>query len=136
MDSTYSEVVPSGREQVENREKDIQDWVEEYAEILIKQPGLTDKTIFSIETGEAKPIAQWPYNTPIALKASIDKNLDWLQDHGYIRQSESLWASPMVTVRNPDESVSIISVSMRLQSSYNSTCLWWRNYWKQSASRE
>ena len=90
MDSTYSEVVLSGQVQVENREKDIQDWVEEYAEILTKQPGLTDKTIFSIETGEAKPIAQWPYNTPIALKASVDKELDWLQDHGYIRQSESL----------------------------------------------
>ena len=102
MDSTCSEVVLSGQVQVANREKDIQDWVVEYADTLTKQPGLTDKATFSIETGEAKPIAQRTYNTPIALKASVDKELDWLLDHGYIRQSESLWASPMVTVRKPD----------------------------------
>ena len=103
MDSTYSEVVLSGQVQVANRETDIHDWVEKYADILTKQPGLTDKATFSIETGEAKPIVQRPYNTPIALMASVDKELDGYWTTGTIRQSESLWASPMVTVRKPME---------------------------------
>ena len=139
MDSTYSEVVLSGQVQVANREKDIQDWVEEYADIPTEQPGLKDKATFSIEMGEAKRIAQRPYNTPLALKASVDKELDWLLDHGYIRLSESLWASPMVTVRKPDGTARICVDFKHINEVTElipSTYLGWRKYWKQSAGRE
>ena len=57
---------------------------------------------FSMETGTHDPIAQRPYNTPLSLRESVDKEIDWLLEKGYIRASESHWASPMVTVKKPD----------------------------------
>ena len=71
---------------------------------LTKEPGLTKQVTFGIDTGDAAPIFQRAYNTPISLKASVDKELDWLLQQGYIRPSSSPWASPMVTVRKPDGS--------------------------------
>ena len=38
----------------------------------------------------------------LALRDSVDKEHDWLLAQGYIRQSGSPWASPMVTVKKPD----------------------------------
>ena len=43
MENTYSEVVLSGKVESESRDKDIDGWVQEYADILTKQPGLTEK---------------------------------------------------------------------------------------------
>ena len=42
------------------------------------------------------------YNTPIALRNSIDKELNWLIEKKFIRPSSSPWSSPMVSVRKPD----------------------------------
>ena len=61
--------------------------------------------IFGIDTGECT-LAQGPYNTP-SLRESVDKEIDWLIEQGYIRQSDSLWSSPMDTVRKPDGSARI-----------------------------
>ena len=49
-------------------------------------------------------IYQRPYSTPVALRKSVDAEIDWLIDKGYIRPSSSPWASPMVTVRKADGS--------------------------------
>ena len=73
-----------------------------FADILTKEPGLTSLVQFKIETGLHPPICQGPYNTPQALVKSVDKELEWLKEQGYIRESSSSWASPMVTVRKPD----------------------------------
>ena len=59
-----------------------------------------------MDTGQHKPIQQRPYNTPIALRQSVDKEIDSLLQQGFIRHSESPWAS-MVTVHKPDSSARI-----------------------------
>ena len=107
MDHQYTEVVVSGKVDNLNRESDIQDWLSEYNETLTKNPGLTRLVEFSIDTGDSRPIAQWPYNTPLNLRDNVDKELDWLLSKGYIRESDSQWASPMVTVKKPDGSARI-----------------------------
>ena len=102
MDQQFSELVIRGTVEADSRDKDIQDWVDEFSDTLTKEPGLTKLAEFRIETGDHQPIAQCPYNTPLTLKASVDREIDWLLSKGYIRQSHSNWASPMVTVRKPD----------------------------------
>ena len=102
MDQQYSEVKISGVAEGEDRERDVREWEKEYSDILTKEPGLTNLTEFKMDTGNHPPICQRPYNTPQTLITSVNKELDWLLEKGYIRESTSSWASPMVTVRKPD----------------------------------
>ena len=76
----------------------------ELSAVLTTEPGLTDLASFNIDTGDADPIQQRPYSTPVALKAKVDEELEWLLGKGYIVPSSSPWASPMVTVRKADGS--------------------------------
>ena len=64
---------------------------------------LTHLATFGIDTGDHLPIFQRAYSTPTSLVESIDKEIQWLLDKEYIRPSKSAWASPMVTVRKPDD---------------------------------
>ena len=72
--------------------------------VLTKEPGLTQLVNFDIDTGEASPVYQRPYNTPASLRHSVDLEIDWLLEKGYIQPFSSPWASPMVTVRKADGS--------------------------------
>ena len=81
--------------------------MEQYKDILTKELGLTQLTRLGIDKGVSKPIAQRPYNTPLRLRDKVDGELDRLIETQYIRPSNSLWASPMVTVRKPDGSARI-----------------------------
>ena len=65
----------------------------------MKEPGLTNLVTFKMDTGTHAPIHQRPYNTPQSLVERVNQELKWLLNKGYIRPSESLWASPMVTVK-------------------------------------
>ena len=98
MDQEFAEVIIRGKVESDTREQDIADWVKEFDCTLTKEPGLTDMIDFSIDTGDSRPIAQRPYNTPLSLRDSVDQEINWLLKQGYIRESDSQWASPMVTV--------------------------------------
>ena len=84
------------------QQADISEIERKYSDILTKDPGCTDKVCFDIDTGNNTPLFQRAYNTPIALKEHIDKELDWLLARGFIRPYSSPWASPMVAVKKPD----------------------------------
>ena len=76
----------------------------ETSNILTKEPGLTHLIEFSMNTGDHPPIFQRAYSTTTSLVESVNKELQWLLSKGYIRPSQSPWASPMITVRKPDGS--------------------------------
>ena len=107
MDQQYSEVIVSGKVEDPDREADIQQLLEEFSTTMTKEPGLTSLTEFGLDMGDSPPIAQRPYNMPLALTDSVDSELDWLVEKGYIRESTSQWKSPMITVRKPDGSARI-----------------------------
>ena len=102
MENQYAEAKVTGKVDSDSREEDIVAWESDFADILTKEPGLTKLVQFRIETGLHPPISQGPYNTPQTLIASVNKELEWLRQKGFIRESSSNWASPMVTVRKPD----------------------------------
>ena len=100
MEDQYAEAKVTGKVDSDSREADIGRWESEFADTLTKEQGLTDLVQFKIETGLHPPICQGPYNTPQALLGSVDKELAWLKERGYIREINSNWAFPMVTVRD------------------------------------
>ena len=116
MDQEFAEVVIKGKVESATREQDIADWLEEFDSTMTKEPGLTNIVDFSIDTGDSRPIAQRPYNTPLSLQDSVDQEIDWLLKQGYIRESDSQWASPMVTVKKPDGTARICVDFKRINS--------------------
>ena len=87
------------------QQEQLKELLDKYKKVLDKEPGLTKLVEFEINTGDASPVYQRPYNTPEALRKSVDAEIDWLISTGYIVPSSSPWASPMVTVRKADGSV-------------------------------
>ena len=102
LDNQYAEAKVTGSVVHGDRERDIKCWEEEFKSTLTKEPGLTNLVTFKMDTGTHAPIHQRPYNTPQSLVESVNQELKWLLNKGYIRPSESPWASPMVTVKKSD----------------------------------
>jgi len=103
----YAEVNTLGDSLDDKQQTDIDRLEKKHAQTLTKEPGLTDLVVFRLDTGESAPISQRPYNTPVHFRESIDKEIEWLLQKGFIRQSTSAWASPMVTVKKTDGSAKL-----------------------------
>ena len=86
---------------------DIQKLMVQFQDTLKEEPGMTDLTEFSINTGKASPIAQRPYMTANCLKKGVQEELNWLLERGFIEETCGEWASPIVTVRKPNGKIRI-----------------------------
>ena len=100
----YSEAKLQPQQLTDSQQDQLKTILDKHQKVLTKEPGLTDKIQFDIDTGQTEPIYQRAYNSPVSLKSSIDIEIDWLLSKNYIRPSTSPWSSPMVTVRKPDGS--------------------------------
>ena len=86
----------------DNQKQNLDKLLATFPDVMTSEPGLTTLVDFAIETGDSQPIFQRPYNTPAAFKSSMDTEIDWLLEKGYVQPSTSPWSSPMVAVRKPD----------------------------------
>jgi len=113
----YSEVKVLEGDGLDRKQRSQRDeLLQKHKETLTKDPGLTTITEFKIDTGDNPPVHQRPYSTPAHFRASIDVELDWLSEKGYIRPSSSPWASPIVAVRKPDGSARLCVDYKRLNT--------------------
>ena len=78
----FAEAKIEPQELTEAQQLQLQQLLKENSTVLDKEPGLSKLVEFDIDTGEAEPIYQRPYNTPIALRKSVDLEIDWLLERG------------------------------------------------------
>ena len=73
----------------------------DFGDVLCDEPGLTELVELEIDTESSPPVYQSAYNTPVSVREKVTEEIEWLKERGYIRESQSPWASPIVTVRKP-----------------------------------
>ena len=78
--------------------------------------GYTDYLPFTIDTGNARPIAQRPYRLPVAYEKEVNSQLESMQRDNIISLSKSPWASPMVVVKKKDSTLRLCVDYRRLNS--------------------
>ena len=66
------------------------------------QLGQTSTLLFSIDTGDAKPIKLRPYRTPLNNRKILDNALDEMLEAKIIERSNSPWSFPCVLVKKKD----------------------------------
>ena len=81
------------------QQKQLEDTLNEFPEVLCDMPGKTEEITLSILTGESIPIRSHPYRIPPRWMNEVKAQIDQLLQLGIIEASESPWSSAVVTVR-------------------------------------
>ncbi|KAE9347460.1 hypothetical protein PR003_g6924 [Phytophthora rubi] len=67
-----------------------------------KKPGRTDLLKFRVDTGDSLPIKQQPYRVSFAEGEIMEAEIQQYLELGFVRESNSPWASPVLMIRKPD----------------------------------
>ncbi|KAE8972532.1 hypothetical protein PR003_g27462 [Phytophthora rubi] len=67
-----------------------------------KKPGRPDLLKFQIDTGDNPPIKQQPYRVSYAEGEIMEADIQQYMELGFVRESNSPWASPVLMIRKPD----------------------------------
>ena len=87
-----------------DQNRELQMLVQRFSEIFSDRPGDTNLAEHRIDLTSDIPVRQTPYPVPFALKSSLKKELQQMEDLGIIRKSDSPYASPVVVVKKKDGS--------------------------------
>ena len=68
----------------------------------MKRLGHSDVVTHKIDTGDSAPIRQYPRRLPYAYRQESQSQIKEMLNQNIIQPSSSLWASPVVLVKNKD----------------------------------
>ena len=105
-----------GKQLGQEEREDIQQLLREFADVLQGEPGRTQLTVHSVNTGSARPIRLPPYRIPHAYRETVQKELKDMIESGIIEPSHSEWSSPIVVVKKKDGNIRICIDYRRLNS--------------------
>ena len=77
----------------------LQTLMQDKSILFSDKPGRTNVTTFKIDTGDASPISQRPFQLAQALRKPVEEEIATLLEQGIITESISEWASPIVIRR-------------------------------------
>ena len=89
------------------QQKQLDEVLTQFKDVLGDTPGLTNELTLSINTGDSPPVRSHPYRIPPCWKEEVKNQIDQLLSLGIIQASESPWSSAVVTVRKKDGGVRI-----------------------------
>ena len=87
------------------QEREIQKFVDSWAEILTDVPGRSKMLKHSINTGDHPPVRSSPYSISAARMQGVQDEVDQLLKLGIIVPSQSPWTSPIVPIVKSDGSI-------------------------------
>ena len=73
-----------------------------FSDVFEESLGHTDVVQHKIDTGDSRPIRQYPRRLPFAYREETKKQVAEMLDQGVIQPSRSPWASPIVLVKKKD----------------------------------
>ena len=85
--------------------KELEGLKEEFSEVFVDRPGRTNVCQLGINTEGALPTSSVPYRVPDRLKEGVRQEVAKLVEMGVVEESTSPWASPIVPVPKPDDSI-------------------------------
>ena len=88
-----------------NQREELQQVLEEFADVLQDEPGRTNLIEHRIEADGARPVRQSPYRIPYSYREMVQEEMKEMEEKGVIEESTSEWASPMVLVGKKDGSM-------------------------------
>ena len=96
----------------------LQDVLVQYETVFSEVPGRVNFMHYDIKIADdVKPRCSMPYKIPFSLKDRVREEIEtWLQ-MGIIKKSTSAWSSPIVIVKNPDDSLRI-TVDFRAMNAF------------------
>ena len=68
----------------------------------ISELGVTNIHTHTINTGNAPPVSSAPYRQTPKMRAELERQLEDMKMHGIIEESNSVWHSPVVMVKKPN----------------------------------
>ena len=101
---TWEDVVISA-ELSEPQKKQVQELLQDYADVFSGRPNLTNVACHCIQTADALPIRCSPYTIPQKLEEEVNREIEKMLEMGIIRPSASPWSSPIVIVPKPDGTI-------------------------------
>ena len=88
----------------ESERQDVVDIFQEFPQVCSDKLGCAKDIVHKVEVGENEPIKQHPYRLHPDKKTLVNKEVEYMLEHGIIEQSNSSWSSPIVLVPKPDGS--------------------------------
>ena len=89
----------------QQQQEDLQQVLEEFADVFSEDPGLTERAIHHIHTGTARPTCQQPYRVPVKWQQALETEVQHLLEKNIIAPSSSPWSAPVVCVRKKDSTL-------------------------------
>ena len=99
-----------------SQRSELQNILDEFADVLQDKPGRTTIVEHTINTGMANPVHLPPYRVPHAYREMVESELKEMLDSGIIEPSASQWSASMVLVKKKDRSLRICIDYRRLNS--------------------
>ena len=81
-----------------SQRNELQQILDEFADVLQDKPGRTTIVEHTINTGTANPVRLPPYRVPHAYRDMVESELKEMLDGGIIEPSASQWSASMVLV--------------------------------------
>jgi hypothetical protein len=100
----------------------VKDLILEYLHIFSDHPTRTNVLEHDIDVGDAKPVKIPPYRLSPVKKLALDKEVQYMLNHGIIEPSQSEWSSPCLLVPKPNGTYRVVQDFRKVNSLTKNDC--------------